>query len=241
MKRFPKTELMSVVSVAFGIVGLVMQRWLRDSADAQGLLQSGHFATGLSFVLLLVVAAGNLMVLGDVKSEGEHDSLFPKSVFAALGSFLGAAGILVSTFSFKDAGILTVLVTALGILSAVALGYAGFCRLQGKQPQFLLFAVVTVLLIFRTLAACRVWSAEVQVQSFVFPLLANFSLLLATYYRTNLCAEQKNCRQYMFFRQLAVFCCLLSCVWGDSVFYLAGAVWLITDFCNPDFYGKYAT
>lgn len=240
MKQFPKTELMSVVSVVFGIVGLVMQNWLCKSADFQGLLIPGHFATGLSIVLLLVVAAGNLLILEDVKTGGEYARLFPKSIAAAVGSFIGAAGILFSAFSFVGNGILPLLVTGLGILSAIALGYAGYCRLVGKPSSSLLFAAMAVFLIFRTLASCQVWTAEVQVQTFLFPLLAHLSLLLATYYRAALGADLKNCRQYMFFRQIAAFCCLLSSVWGEPVFFLSCAILLVTDFCEPEFYGKYA-
>lgn len=240
MKQFPRTELMSVVSVIFGVVGLVLQSWLCGSTDAYGLLNPNHFATILSYILLLVVAAGNLLILGDVRTSEDYDHLFPKSLVAAVGSFMGAAGILMSTFTFQATGVLYLLTTATGILSAVALGYAGCCRLLGKRPYCLVFGVVVVFLIFRTLLSCRAWSVNVQVQTFLFPLLANFSLLLAAYYRTALGAGLKNCQQYMFFRQMAVFCCLLGGVWYDLAFYMAGAAWLLTDFCQPDYYGKYA-
>ena len=239
MKRFLKTELFSLFSIILGIVGMALQSWLFSTADSQGLLLHGHMAEILSYILLAVFALVNFLFLKDTKPTGAYSHLFPQSLFAGIGSILAGLGIGLSAFSPEIVGVLRLVVKILGIASAAALGYAGYCRLQGKRPNCLLFAVVALFLIFRTLAFCQKWSAEVQVQTYFFPLLGGVSLLMAAYYRAAIGADMKGCRQYLFFRQLAIFCCLMSVAGGEALFYLAGAVWMATDACNPEHFGKY--
>ncbi len=240
MKPFSKSEFFSLFSIILGIVGLALQSWMFSTADSQGLLLHGHISEILSFILLALFVAVDFLFLQNTKPAGEYDHLFPKSALAGAGSLLAAAGIGLSAFTPEIMGVLQPVVRISGIAGALALGYAGCCRLRGKQPNCLLYAVVALFAIFRTLAFCQKWSAEVQVQTFFFPLLGSVSLLITAYYRAALGANLKNCRQYLFFRQLALFCCLMSLAGGETLFYLAGAVWMATDFCNPDHFGKYA-
>ena len=162
------------------------------------------------------------------------------SIPSFIGFLLAAIGLLFSSLTITASGVILIAIYVLGILSGFALAYAGYCRLRGEPTNCLLFAVIAAYMIFRTLAACQTWSSEVQVQYYVFPLLANLTLLLAAFYRAAIGADMGNCRRYLLFRNVAVFCCMLSIVSGDWLFFLAGAVWMITDFCDPFLYGKYA-
>lgn len=240
MKQFPKTEIFSLCSILLGIVGMALQSWLFSTADSHGLLLNGHISEILSFLLLAIFIAVNFLFWKDFKADGAYGHLFPQSTVAAVGSILAAVGFGISAFTPAVTGVLQLAVKILGVAGAVSLGYAGYCRLQGKRPNCLLYAVVALFLIFRTLTFCQKWSAEVQVQTYFFPLLASVSALIAAYYRAALAADLKNCRQYLFFRQLAIFGCLMSVAGGEVVFYLAGAVWMTTDFCIPESSGKYA-
>ena len=240
MKQIPKTELFSLFSVILGLVGLALQSWLFSTADADGLLIHGHIAGILCLMLLGVVFLINHFGLKDVRPDGEQERLFPKSIFSAVGCFVAALGFLLSSLTIAAEGALLLVIYVFGILSGFAIAYAGFCRLQGQSAHSLLFVVVAVYLVFRTLAACQVWSAEVQVQHYVFPLLANLSLLITAYYRAAIHANMGNCRRYLLFRNVALFCCLLGAMDGDWVFYLSGALWTAVDFCAPVHYGKYA-
>ena len=240
MKQFPKTEIFSFFSVVFGIIGMALQSWLFSTVDSSGLLSHSHIASILSFILLAVLVAVNALFLKNAKPDGAYDQLFPQSIVAAAGCWIAAIGMGASAFIPVATGYLRILVRVMGALSTLALGVAGYCRLQGRRPNCLVYAAVTLYLIFRTLAVCQVWSAEVQVQTYFFPLLATLYLLIAAYYRAALGADLKNCRQYLFFRQMALFCCLLSVVGGDGVFHITGAIWMATDFCTPDAVGKYA-
>ncbi len=240
MKQFPKTEVYSFFSIIAGIAGMALQSWMFSTADNQGLMLHGHISEVLSYLLLAGIAAVSFLFLKNSKSNGKYAQLFPQSGVAAAGSFLAAAGILFSAFTPAAMGVLRIAVRALGVVAGLALAFGGYARLQGKRPNCLLYAAVSVYLIFRTLAFCQGWSAEVQVQAYFFPLLAHLFLLFAAYYRAALAADLKNCRQYFLFRQLALVCCVMSLARGDQMFFLAGAVWMATDFCIPEFSGKYA-
>ena len=240
MKQFPKTEVYSFFSIIAGIAGMALQSWMFSTADSHGLLLHGHISEVLSYLLLAGIVAAAFLFLKNVKSDGGYDQLFPQSGVAAVGSFLAAAGILYSAFTPAAVGILRIAVRALGVIAGLGLALGGYARMEGKRAHCLLYAAMSVYLIFRTLAFCQGWSAEVQVQTYFFPLMAHLFLLLAAYYRAALAADLKNCRQYFLFRQLALVCCVMSLASGDRIFFLAGAVWMATDFCIPESSGKYA-
>ena len=220
---------------------MAMQGWLFSTANDHGLLNQGHISAILSYLLLATVVFLQFLFLKNIKSDGEYNSLFPRSVFSAVGCWIAAVGLGAASYIPVATGFLRIFVRVFGALSALALGYAGYCRFRGERPNCLVYAAVAVYLIFRTLTFCQIWSADVQVQHFFFPLLGSLSLLMAAYYRSALGADLKNCRQYLFFRQLALFCCLLSVAGGDRLFFLAAAVWMATDFCIPTAAGKYAS
>ena len=72
-----------------------------------------------------------------------------------------------------------------------------------------------------------------QADTYFFPLLAELFLLIYAYHRATLRFDPKSSRGYLFFRQLACFCCLLAAAGDQGIFYLAGAVWTATDCCIP--------
>ena len=240
MKQVPKTEVFSLFSVITGVVGLAMQSWLFSTVDNKGLLPANHISAVISFLLLAAVVAVNMLFLRNFKPTGEYDHLFPKSAVSGVGSILTALGFGISAMLPVASPVLRIFVRVLGLISVAGLAFGGYCRLQGKHPNCLIYGVVSLFLIFRTLVFCQLWSAQVQVQTFFFPLLASLSLLMVAYYRAAMGANLKNCRQYLLFRQLALFCCLVSIAGGDRLFYLSGAIWMATDYCVPDAFGKYA-
>ena len=240
MKRFPKTEYFSLFSVAAGIIGFAMQSWLLTTVDAKGLLVKGHISAVISFVLFAIVVAVNGMFLRNFKPDGGYEHLFPKSKVAGIGSIVAAIVMGYCAMLPVASPVLGLLVKVFGLATVVGLGLSGYGRMQDKLPNCLIYGVVCLFLIFRSLVFCQGWSAELQVERFFFPLMASLFLLITAYYRAALGVDLKNCRQYLFFRQLALFCCLLSLAGVDKLFYLAGAVWMATDFCTPDAYGKYA-
>lgn len=239
MKQVPKSEICSLFSILAGLIGMAMQTWLFSTTDSKGLLIHGHFSAIVSFLLLAGIAVANFFYWKIAKPDGKYNQLFPKSIVAAVGSFLTAAGFAYAAFTPVATGFMGIFVKLFGILSVIGLVFGGYSRLQGNRPNCLIYAAVTIFLIFRTLSFCQGWSAEVQVERYFFPLLGSLSLLITAYYRATLATDATDCKRYLFFRQISLFCCLLAFAGGDRIFYLAGAIWMATDYCIPDTYGKY--
>ena len=241
MKKFPKMELLSFFSIILGIAGMALHSWLLSLMDNRGLLPYNHPGSILPFVLFALLVAVCFYVLRDIRTSGSRRHMFPRSPLSAVGSFLAAVGLGFSLLNQDSTGILSRLMYIVGLVSVFALCYVGYCRFKGKRPECVVYAIIVLFLVFRTLAHCQRWNSETQVSVYFFPLLAHLFLLLTVYFRAALEAHIKNCRQYMFFRQLTLFCCLVSMIGGDWVFYLAATVWMATDYCIPAFFGKYAT
>lgn len=240
MSRSSKVKIFPWIPLFAGIVGGVLQYWQLSQVDKQGLLPQNHISQILSYVLLAIVVIVCWFGVQNLAPAKTYRELFPPSKIAAIGGLIGAAGLGGAAFFLPAVGILRYVILVCGLLGAGALVVISCCRFEGGQPNSLLRSVVIVYLIFRTIGACQIWSAKPQWQLYVFPLLASLFLLLACYYRAVLDLQVGNSRRYLFFCQVALFCCCLSVPGEDWLFYLSAGIWLATDFCTPPSCGKYA-
>lgn len=240
MNRFSKVGLFPWFPLFTGIVGFALQYWQFSLVDAKGLLPESHISGTLSVILLALVVGICWIGVQNLAPTKEYCQLFPASRVAFVGGLLAATGMGCAAFTVSATGFLQYLVPACGLLSAGVLAIIACHRFQGQQPNSLLHSVVAVYLIFRTMAACRIWSAEPQWQMYFFDLLAALFLLLACYYRAALDLQAGNSRLYIFFGQAALFCCCLCLPGKDWLFYLSAGIWIATDYCTPPSYGKYA-
>ena len=219
------------VSLLLGAVSLHLRYRLLISFDSHGLLPKYQFAGIASLLLLLLTADITFLSLRQMPPSSASRRRCPPSRLAAIGSAIGGVGIGVSAFTVPVSGILGILIPALGVLCAGALLYAAYCRLIGLRTNCLFHGTMVLFLAFRILATCRGWGAEPQVQLYLFPLLGSLFLLLTCYYRAEADAMAGDYRKYLFFGQLALFCCL-GCLPGDDwLFFLSAAIWLATDYC----------
>ena len=219
------------VSLLTGAVSLPLRCWLLSSIDGSGLLPRHHITGVISLLLLLLTAGITFLSLRQTPPSSADRRRFPPSRLAAIGSAIGGIGIGISAFTVPASGILAILIPILGILCAGALLYAAYCRMIGLRPNCLFHAAMALFLVFRILAACRIWGAEPQVQLYLFPLLGSLFLLLACYYRAEADAMAGDYRKYLFFGQLALFCCIMCLPGDDWLFYASAAIWLGTDYC----------
>lgn len=214
-----------------GMLGFGFRCWLLSTADGNGLLQNGHIAGILSFVLLALTLAVCFLAIRRAAPADSYRKLFPASEFAAIGTALGAIGIAFTAFVPGEISLLRLIMPLLGILSAAALFFSGYCRLKGMRPNFMMHGVVATYLILRTLAGCRAWGAEPQLQLYFFQLLACLFALIACYYRAEMDISVVDCRKYVFFSQAALFCCCLCLTDTNWLFYLSVGIWLAADYC----------
>lgn len=212
-----------------GIIGFALQCWLLSLTDQQNLLPKNHIAGTLSLILLALTLGLCFILLRKTKLPEQYSRQFPRSIFSAICTVLGAAGLGYSGFTHSSIGILNILLPAISVIAALALLVIAYCRIKGAHPNYLLRCAVTVCLMLRTVVCCRGWGTEPQLPLYFFPLLASVFLLLATYYHTELDADTGNYRRYCFFNQAALFCCCLCLPGEESLFYLAAALWMIGD------------
>lgn len=233
MNNHSQSGLFPWVSLLTGSVSLPLRCWLLSSIDNNGLLPRFHITGILSLLLLLLTAGICFWGLRRAAPSNAYRRRFPPSRLAALGSAISGFGIGISAFTVSTAGILRLLMPILGILCAGALLYAAYCRLIGLRPNCLSHGAMVLFLVFRILSACRGWGAESQLQFYLFPLLGSVFLLLTCYYRAETDAMIGDYRKYLFFGQLALFCCLMCLPGDDWLFYMSAVVWLATDYCVP--------
>ena len=240
MKNTLKKGALPFVSICLGIFGLALRCWLFSTIDANGLLPQNHIAGILSFVLLAIFLFIDFLATQNMAPSETYSGSFPPSMLALIGGIVSAIGIAYSALITETSGLLQLFMPIFGILSAGAICIAAYCRLQGQRPNCLLHCVIAVYLILRIIAYGKIWGAEPQLQLYFFPLLSCLFLLLACYFRAEQDVLPANCRMYMLFSQAALFCCLLSVPNVDWVFYLSATVWMATDYCVPNYYGRYA-
>ena len=227
-----KQGLFPWFSLLTGAFGFALRCWLLSSADDKGLLPANHFAGIVCFLLLAVTLAFTFWQVRKAAPSKAYHKLFPASPIAAAGIAVGALGMGISGFTTGGSGLFGVLVPVLGVLCALALLYAAYCRLIGLHPSYLLYCVAVVYLILRTLLCCRTWGSESQLQLYFFSLLGILFLLIACFYRAELTAMMGDYHRYVFFAQAALFCCML-CLPGENwLFYLSAGFWMAADFCQ---------
>jgi len=232
MRLFSRRGIFPWFTVIEGVAGFFMQCWLFSTADRWGLLPRYHFSGFVSFFLLALTFFVCFMGARQEK-DVSPEKLFLAYPPAAAGIGLSAIGFAISSFTVSGLSFLRFLTPVLGVLSAAALIYAAYCRMKGRQADGLLYCIVIVFLILRTMSCCSAWGSEPQLMRYFFPLLACVLLLVASYYRAALAIGEINYRRYVFFSQVALFCCCLSCRGGDWLFFLSAVLWLTCDFPAP--------
>lgn len=239
MKSITKTRFFPWSTLLVGIIGFALRCWLYSGLEGN-LLPAHHPAGTICFILLAIMLAAIWLAVQNVSAQAEYWELFPKSVAAAVGIFVAAVGLGVSAFTVKGLGVLRYIVPGVGVMGAVALVLTGLLRLRGWKPAWMLHGAVALYLMLRTMASCSMWSAQTQLQMYFFQLLGCCFLMLAAYYRVALGIRGGKPALYVFFAQAALFCCCLSCVGSDWLFYLSAGIWVAADYCALPMGGKFA-
>lgn len=224
----------AVVAVTGGFVGALLQLWQQSAyVDSAGFLDSWSLPEILTAALTAVVIL--LLLIGSFRcpKKTDYETSFPAFFPGAVGCFAAAAGILVTLFTTpakKDA--LQSITYLLGWASVVSLAALSGYRFLGKRPFFLFPAILTLYFLLSMISQYRVWSAVPQLQNYLYPLLALLAITLAVFHRAALVTDSGGFRSYLFYSRIALYftCLALVCVHGTRyLFYLAMAVWLLTD------------
>ncbi len=220
------------ITIFAAIAGFSLQSWLLSSTDTKGLLPTSHPAGILVSLLLALTLGGCFLLLRKQTFSDQYAVQFPKSPVASLGCLAGAAALGYSGFTQPTIGAFRYFLPVFCVAAIVCLLVIAFFRLRGLHPNYLLSAAVTFYLLLRLVMCCRTWGTEPQLPLYFFPLMASVFLLLATFFRTELHANEGNCRRFAFFNQAALFCCCLCIPSEGGLFYLLCALWMAADTCS---------
>ena len=182
--------------------------------------------------VLVAVFLGTRTVGGSKKCR----SAYPASPLAAAGAFAAMAGIGITTvMGFGEfSSRLHLIIWVLGLCSAVCMGIAGFCRLTGKTPTFLLYAVLCVYFALRMVSGYQNWSADPQLQDYCYYLLAYVTLMLTAYHHAAFHVGVGKHRSVWFFSLMAMYFCIVSLLGTTELYLLLGCgIWAFTNTTRP--------
>lgn len=237
MNRYFKPSHLPFVTLAAGVLGLILRIWLkRTGTDGEGLLIPNHPAQILVFVLTALFLVYNLLCVRPLNAIKRYSDLFPEKWIPGIGCIFAAAGIL--TVIFRERTMRSDLVTAvclwLGILSAICMIVLAVYRFRRRRPPCYFHVIITLFLMTHLISQYRLWSSEPQLYVYFFPLLASVFLMLTAYHHAVLDEKKHSRRWFVFCNQSALFFSCVSISGETGLFYLLMALWLFSGLCSLD-------
>lgn len=232
-----KNNIYPILSGALGVVTMVLRCGLYAAGlDEKNLLVPGHFLSLLVWISFLVAA----VVIGvEVlrKNVAQWKNTGIKSGFlGALGALVLAAAIGWSVFA-QDVPFTVVekLNRIVGILCVPCLLVIAFCRLKGLRPFFLCHGVVCVYFCVHLVMCYGSWSANPQIQDYVFATLACACIALFAYQQTAMDVDMGNGKLQYALGLLAGYLGIAA-TYGMAYFWLypAAGFWALTNLTGPE-------
>lgn len=235
MKKLVPTKYVPCLILGCGALGLAL-RWLlyATAVDGRGLLETGNFLIPAIWILTALTALFLALAVFPLDGPNRYGDNFPASISGAVGSFLAAAGILVTALdsSALPQDTLTLVWRILGILSALCLIIAGVCRFRGQRPFFGFHGIVCVFFALHLANQYRVWSGNPQTQDYSLQLFACIFIMLSAYYHTAFDVGLGRRRMQLFTGLMGAYLCCLCLAASDSpLLYPGCGLWLFTNLC----------
>lgn len=230
-----KREKLPLLLLALGAAAALIRGLLYlMAAEDSGLLVRNH---PLQWLLAILCAAAAIFVLpiAGQKGSNRYADNFGPDPAAALGSFLMAAGVVLTLLEGNTMPRPTLVRLWLlsGILSAAGLVWTGLDRYQGKQPFVLCPAVLTLFLALHMVSRYQPWSGNPQVPDWVFSLLGAVGLTLCAYHQSAFSADKGTRRAFLATSLLTVFVCCAALPHTEYwALYLCGGIWAFTGRCR---------
>ena len=236
MNALLKSKNMPFLALILGGVGAVL-RWLLYAltTDGKNLIPVGH---PLGIGLWIVTAAAAILILAAVlplRNAENHPDRFRRDVPAALGSLAAAAGIGLTVLLGRGeaAGALGILWKITGVMAFASLDVIAGCRWQGRQPFFVLHALVCVFFAIHMVSCYRGWSSNPQLMDYVFTLFSCIGLMLFAFHHSCLEVGMGKLRVLPAVGLLSVYCCTVALSGSDAPWLcLGGALWTATNLCR---------
>ena len=235
MKRNAGSILRPVLMLILGAAAFALRTSLYAVAvDVKDLLLRGHpLEMGL---IALTVAAMLLAVLVAWKQEKSGTAATGLgNLVAAVGNVATGAGILVTvlTAGSTQTGYLALAWQYLGLIAPVCLLLAGITRALGKRPFFLLYVAACLFFLVHIVTRYQLWSANPQMQDYVFALLGAMALMFFGFYEASQEAGCGDSRMKLGMGLAAIYLCLAELARSSCpALYLGGILWVLTELCT---------
>ena len=236
MKKIIKPDLLPLLVLAAGVIGMLLQLWRYvGGTDEKGLILTGHASVILLGILTVLVLVLILLGTWDLREGNQYRYNFPSSLSGCVGAGIAAVMILITAVGDLIAwGDVLILVTGVvGLLAGACMIAICIGRYLGRQISFLFPLVVCVFLMLHLICQYRVWSGEPQLLSYCYPLLATVCVTLSVYQDAAFAGNFGDRRAHAALHLAAVYFCCASLI-GDHtpLFYLAMGAWMLTDMCR---------
>ena len=219
-----KRVVLGCGAVAFGLYRLLYA----TGVDGRDLLKSGHFAWVA--LCILGVAVGAVIFTSASQFRGS-DVRFRKSLPAAVCCALAAVSTVFTGLSDLWGGYLVYAIPA--FLAAAAFAAVTLCRLQGRRPNFLMHAVISIHFTLQLLKLYQANSFHPQIQDYLFQILACIALAV-TGYQLAAADLGRSSRRWLWTAGLAaVYLCTLSLGSTSTGLFLTGGAWALTSLIIP--------
>jgi hypothetical protein len=236
MKKYLKPDLLPLLVLAAGVVGMLLQLWQYvGGTDEKGLILRGHISAILLVILTVFVLALILLGTWGLREGNQYRFNFPASLpgcvgagLAAIMIFVTAVGDLIARQDFL------VLATGLaGLVAGASMVAMSIGRLRGRQVCCLFPLAVCLFLMMHLICQYRVWSGEPQIQTYAFPLLGFVFLMLSVYHNAMFDYNCGSRRGHSLTHLMAIFLCCIAFVGSDHPWmYLCYIFWMLMDLCD---------
>ena len=232
MKRNTGSALLPVLMLILGAAAFALRSALYAVAvDVKGLLLRGHpLEIGLTALTVAAMLLAALVAWKEEKSGFDAKPL--GNCLAALGNAAAGAGILATVLTAESlaAGYLASAWQILGYAAPACLLLAGITRMLGKRPFFLLYVAACLFFLVHIVTRYQLWSANPQMQDYVFALLAAMALMFFGFYEASQEAGCGNYRMKLGMGLAAIYLCLAELARSSCpALYLGGILWVLTE------------
>lgn len=237
MKLAVKPNQMKLLLGAAGILGLVLRAVLYTAGvDPKGLLIRGYWAGVAVWLLTAAVAAVLLLWCRRLAKSRNYQTVFPASVFSAAGAALAGIAFALSPVSQAPSDTFASIESVMRFIAAGSLICVSYCRFRGKAPLFLCHSAVCLYLALRLVCQYRIWSADPQLQNYVFYMGTHVALMITAYQFAAFDAGYGSHRKLWAAGLAGTYLSVVSVAGSDDPFFLiCCALWVLSNLSRPTF------
>ena len=216
-----------LISGLAGALGFVLRLLLyRIGMDDKGLLKAWHPLT--LGVVLAALAAGAGILACALQLPKKSTCPGPVGPVPAAGSLILGLCLVPFLYLCYQNGANTLVILA-GAIAAAAMLAAAFYQLRGRQPYFLLYALVSLFFAVYLVTRYRSWSQNPQMMDYVLVLLGSVMMMLYAFQLAQGSLGQAGKRPLAVYGGLGALLCLAGASGGEAVpLCLGGAIWMLT-------------